>query len=249
MTRVESKDSIAAEPVLVARQLRKVYQTGEVEVVALADVSLTVAAGEFIVLLGASGSGKSTLLNILGGLDVPTRGTLQFRGQRLDGAGEAALTAYRRAHVGFVFQFYNLIPSLTARENVALVTDIAARPDGRPMRRWRWLAWKTARRSLSVATLSWRRTAARGDCPCRRQATRRAVLRRADRRAGRADRASLVLAGAGPASTARPAPRPAIITHNAATGGMSDRVLQLGDGRLVREERNTHKISPAELQW
>ena len=91
-------------------------------------MDLDIRRGEFIVLLGPSGSGKSTLLNILGGLDVPSEGTLQFGDQRLDGAGEAALTAYRREHVGFVFQFYNLIPSLTVRENVALVTDIAHDP-------------------------------------------------------------------------------------------------------------------------
>ncbi len=91
-------------------------------------MDLDIRRGEFIVLLGPSGSGKSTLLNILGGLDVPSEGTLQFGDQRLDGAGEAALTAYRREHVGFVFQFYNLIPSLTVRENVALVTDIARDP-------------------------------------------------------------------------------------------------------------------------
>jgi putative ABC transport system ATP-binding protein len=108
--------------------LRKVYQTGEVEVVALRDVSLDVRRGEFVVLLGASGSGKSTLLNILGGLDVPTSGEVRFGDHELTGASEAELTRYRREHVGFVFQFYNLIPSLTVRENVQLVTDIARDP-------------------------------------------------------------------------------------------------------------------------
>ena len=108
--------------------LSKLYRTGEVEVVALRGVSLEIARGEFVVLLGPSGSGKSTLLNILGGLDVPTSGEVSFGDHRLTGAGEAELTRYRREHVGFVFQFYNLIPSLTVRENVALVTDIAAHP-------------------------------------------------------------------------------------------------------------------------
>ena len=108
--------------------LRKVYGEGAAQVEALRDVDLTVARGEFVVLLGPSGSGKSTLLNILGGLDLPTSGTLWFAGQRLDGADQATLTRYRREHVGFVFQFYNLIASLTVRENVALVTDIAAQP-------------------------------------------------------------------------------------------------------------------------
>ena len=117
-------------PVFVARGLAKIYRTGEVDVVALADVSLEIARGEFIVLLGPSGSGKSTLLNILGGLDVPTRGEVRFGDHELTGASEADLTRYRREHVGFVFQFYNLIPSLTVRENVALVTDIAPHPMG-----------------------------------------------------------------------------------------------------------------------
>ena len=117
-----------AQPIFVARALRKTYGSGSTEVVALRDVSLEIARGEFVVLLGPSGSGKSTLLNILGGLDVPTSGEVSFSDHRLDGADEAALTRYRREHVGFVFQFYNLIPSLTVRENVALVTDIAEHP-------------------------------------------------------------------------------------------------------------------------
>ena len=119
---------MADDVVFSAQGLSKVYRTGEVEVVALRDVSLDVRRGEFVVLLGASGSGKSTLLNILGGLDVPTSGEVRFGDHRLTGAGEAELTRYRREHVGFVFQFYNLIPSLTVRENVQLVTDIAEHP-------------------------------------------------------------------------------------------------------------------------
>jgi len=114
-----------AAPLFRARGLSKTYRSGEVEVQALRDVDLNVARGEFIVLLGASGSGKSTLLNILGGLDTPSAGEIHFAGRALSGASEAELTAYRREHVGFVFQFYNLIPSLTVRENVELVTDIA----------------------------------------------------------------------------------------------------------------------------
>src|SRR5262245_35346180 len=111
--------------VFSARGLTKIYRMGEAEVHALRGVDLEVHAGEFIVLLGPSGSGKSTLLNILGGLDTPTSGELLFGEETLSKADEAALTRFRRQHVGFVFQFYNLIPSLTARENVALVTDIA----------------------------------------------------------------------------------------------------------------------------
>jgi len=111
-----------------ARALSKIYDMGEVQVVALRDVDFDLREGELLVLLGASGSGKSTLLNILGGLDSPTKGRVWYRDQQLDTADEEALTAYRRHHVGFVFQFYNLIPSLTARENVALVTEIADDP-------------------------------------------------------------------------------------------------------------------------
>ena len=110
------------------RELTKVYRMGEVEIHALRQVSLMLQEGHFVVLLGPSGSGKSTLLNILGGLDVPTGGRVLYRDIDLTAADEAALTAYRRRHVGFVFQFYNLIPSLTARENVALVTEISERP-------------------------------------------------------------------------------------------------------------------------
>jgi putative ABC transport system ATP-binding protein len=118
----------AAELVFAASHLCKSYRTGEVEVHALRDVALEIRRGEFVVLLGASGSGKSTLLNILGGLDVPTSGEVRFADHTLSGASEAELTRYRREHVGFVFQFYNLIPSLTVRENLALVTDIAQDP-------------------------------------------------------------------------------------------------------------------------
>src|SRR6266542_7124646 len=116
------------DAVLAVSDLRKVYQMGEVQVDALRGVSLSMAPGELVVLLGPSGSGKSTLLNILGGLDVPTSGRVSYRGGELTGASESELTRYRRYHVGFVFQFYNLIPSLTARENVALVTDIVPDP-------------------------------------------------------------------------------------------------------------------------
>jgi putative ABC transport system ATP-binding protein len=118
----------AAEPVFRARGLTKIYRMGEVEVPALQDVDLDLWAGELVVFLGPSGSGKSTLLNILGGLDAPTSGSVHFLDHDLTGSSEEDLTRYRREHVGFVFQFYNLIPSLTARENVELVTEIAERP-------------------------------------------------------------------------------------------------------------------------
>ncbi|MCA9603175.1 MAG: ABC transporter ATP-binding protein, partial [Myxococcales bacterium] len=118
----------AHSPILSAEGLTKVYRMGEVDVHALRGVDVALGEGEFVVLLGPSGSGKSTLLNILGGLDVPTAGTVRYLDHDLTAGTEAALTKYRREHVGFVFQFYNLIPSLTASENVALVTDIARAP-------------------------------------------------------------------------------------------------------------------------
>ena len=120
--------AVEPAPVFVAHDLTKVYPMGEIVVHALRGVDFELFPGEIVVLLGPSGSGKSTLLNILGGLDVPTAGRVVYRNDNLTEAGEAALTAYRREHVGFVFQFYNLIPSLTARENVALVTDISEAP-------------------------------------------------------------------------------------------------------------------------
>ncbi|HOV59030.1 MAG TPA: ATP-binding cassette domain-containing protein, partial [Rhodanobacteraceae bacterium] len=113
------------DAVFRARGVTKVYRMGEVEVAALRGVDLDLLRGEFVVLLGPSGSGKSTLLNILGGLDTPSAGEVWYEGHHLSGADDAALTRFRREHVGFVFQFYNLIPSLTARENVAIVTEIA----------------------------------------------------------------------------------------------------------------------------
>ncbi|MDP1566699.1 MAG: ATP-binding cassette domain-containing protein, partial [Polaromonas sp.] len=124
MTTAQQPDA----PVLRIRSLSKTYGSGDTAVYALRDVDLDVRAGEFLVLLGASGSGKSTLLNILGGLDRPSTGEVEFLDHRLTDAPDEELTRYRREHVGFVFQFYNLIPSLTVRENVALVTDIASNP-------------------------------------------------------------------------------------------------------------------------
>jgi ABC-type lipoprotein export system ATPase subunit len=134
---------LPVEHVFEIRGLSKIYRMGEVEVRALRGVDLDVIGGEFLVLLGHSGSGKSTLLNIVGGLDTPSAGTVRYRDHELTTAADAELTAFRRDHVGFVFQFYNLIPSLTARENVELITDIAARPMRR-RRRWRWSACRNA---------------------------------------------------------------------------------------------------------
>ena len=163
------------EAVFVAKGLTKVYRMGEVEVHALRGVDLEIRAGELIVLLGPSGSGKSTLLNILGGLDFASGGTAFFRDHDLTQSDERALTRYRREHVGFVFQFYNLIPSLTALENVALVTEIAEQPMT-PEDALRIVGLGLALRPLPGAALG-RGAAARGGRPSRGQAARRAPLR------------------------------------------------------------------------
>ena len=183
------RGEVVAQPkpvVFVARDLHKIYRMGEVEVRALSDLALEIYEGEFVVLLGPSGSGKSTLLNILGGLDTPTSGEAFWRDHNLATAGEAELTLYRREHVGFVFQFYNLIPSLTVRENVALVTDIATAPMSAG-RRDRACRARGACRSLPLAAL--RRRAAEGrDRTSDRQASRCAAVRRAHRCARLPDR-------------------------------------------------------------
>ncbi len=238
-------DSVSEELIFVARGLGKVYRTGEVEVVALRDVSLEIARGEFVVLLGPSGSGKSTLLNILGGLDVPSSGDVRFGDHQLSGASEADLTRYRREHVGFVFQFYNLIPSLTVRENVALVTDIAVHP--MDIDEAIDLVGLAARRDHFPAQLSGGEQ--------QRVAIARAIVKQpevllCDEPTGALDCATgkLVLEviehiNRNLGTTA------VVITHNAAIAGMADRVVHLGDGRIQRIERNATKLSPADLVW
>jgi len=232
-------------PVFVAHALRKEYRMGEVTVVALRDVSLEIDQGEFIVLLGPSGSGKSTLLNILGGLDTPTSGTARWRDHDLTQADDDALTRYRREHVGFVFQFYNLIPSLTARENVRLATEIVARP----------MAVDAA---LALVGLSERA----GHFPSQlsggeqqRVAIARAVAKQPDVllcdeptgaldvQTGRVVLEAIAKANRELGTTA------VIITHNAAIAGMADRVMHLADGQIAAVERNAAKRAPSELQW
>ena len=228
-----------------ARGLSKTYGTGEVEVRALREVDLDVSRGEFIVLLGPSGSGKSTLLNILGGLDVPSAGTLLFDGQDLTAASESALTAYRRRHVGFVFQFYNLIPSLTVRENVALVTDIVDHP--MPVDEAIDLVGLTPRRDHFPAQLSGGEQ--------QRVAIARAIVKRpevllCDEPNGALDYQTGKLVLEVIARINKEIGTTAIvITHNAAIAGMADRVVYLGDGRIVRVQANAHKLTPAELAW
>ena len=231
--------------VFTARDLTKVYHMGEVQVQALRGVSLDLRESEFLVLLGPSGSGKSTLLNILGGLDVPSSGTVTYRGQTLTSADERALTMYRRRHVGFVFQFYNLIPSLTARENVALVTEIV----DRPMR---------PEEALELVDLGDRLDhfpSQLSGGEQQRVAIARAVAKRpdvllCDEPTGALDIATGILVLQAIDQVNRElGTTTAVITHNAAVSGMADRVVTLSDGRIATERRNAQKLRPSELQW
>ena len=232
-------------PVFHARGLSKTYGSGAAEVRALREVDLDVRRGEFIVLLGPSGSGKSTLLNILGGLDVPSAGELRFGALDLAHADEAALTDYRRRHVGFVFQFYNLIPSLTVRENVALVTDIAEHPMSVDEAVDR--VGLTPRRDHFPAQLSGGEQ--------QRVAIARAIAKRpevllCDEPTGALDvhTGKLVLEVIGGVHRDT-GTTTLVITHNAAIAAMADRVFYMGDGRLQRVEVNTRKAAASELVW
>jgi len=231
--------------VLSVTRLTKTYPMGEVQVTALRGVDLALAAGELVVLLGASGSGKSTLLNILGGLDVPTSGRVLYRDQDLTAANERALTAYRRDHVGFVFQFYNLVPSLTARENVALVTDLAERP----------LFPEDALALVGLEQRLDHYPAQLSGGEQQRVAIARAIAKRpdvllCDEPTGALDaQTGKVVLAAVERVNRELGTTTAVITHNAVIAAMADRVLQLTDGRLVADRRNPSRASPTELEW
>jgi len=233
------------QALFVTEGLAKSYQMGEVTVTALVDMDLTIYRGEFIVLLGPSGSGKSTLLNILGGLDSPSSGSAHFAEQDLTAASESELTRYRREHVGFVFQFYNLIPSLTVLENVELVTDIATNP-------------MPALEALTLVGLAERvdhfpSQLSGGEQ--QRVAIARAIVKRpdvllCDEPTGALDYLTGKLVLEVIANINRDLGTTSIvITHNAAIAGMADRVLYLGEGRVQRIEVNAHKLQPSELAW
>jgi putative ABC transport system ATP-binding protein len=232
-------------PVLRVRSLCKAYGIGDTVVYALREVDLDVRSGEFIVLLGASGSGKSTLLNILGGLDLPTRGEVEFCGQRLDGVSDEVLTRYRRENVGFVFQFYNLIPSLTVYENVALVTDIAKDP--MPVDEALALVALSPRRDHFPSQLSGGEQ--------QRVAIARAIAKRpqlllCDEPTGALDYATGKMVLEVIARINRELGTTAlVITHNAAIAGMADRVIRLVDGRIAAIEKPERRLTPAELSW
>ncbi|MGH7785709.1 MAG: ABC transporter ATP-binding protein [Candidatus Binatia bacterium] len=230
---------------LRTRGLAKVYRSGEVEVHALRGVDLELAAGELVVLLGPSGSGKSTLLNILGGLDVPSSGQVFFRDVELRATDEAALTRYRRDHVGFVFQFYNLIPSLTARENLQLVTEIAPRP----MDPVEALALVGLRPRIDhfPAQLSGGEQ--------QRVAIARAIAKQpdlllCDEPTGALDSETGILVLEAIAQVNRElGTTTAVITHNTVIGSMADRVIHIADGRIASIERNATRRSARELEW
>lgn len=233
------------QPVFRARDISKVYRMGEVEVYALRGVDLDLYAGELVVLLGASGSGKSTLLNILGGLDVPTSGQVYYFDRKLTGASEAELTRFRREHVGFVFQFYNLIPSLTALENVALVTEIAQDP----------LDPAEALERVGLSARFQHFPAQMSGGEQQRVAIARAIAKRpdvllCDEPTGSLDYATGKVVLEVLARVNREfGTTTAVITHNAAIAGMADRVVRLSSGQIVEVTRNAEKISPAELMW
>ncbi len=235
----------AGAAVLEARGVSRIYRMGEVEVHALRGVDLELYASELLVMLGPSGSGKSTLLNILGGLDVPTSGTVVYRDHDLTRASERELTRYRREHVGFVFQFYNLIPSLTARENVALVTEISEAP-------------MKPEEALDLVGLGERLDhfpAQMSGGEQQRVAIARAVAKRpdlllCDEPTGALDiQTGKMVLEAIDRVNRELGTTTAVITHNVVIARMSDRVVRLADGRVASIERNAQRVGPEELAW
>ncbi len=233
------------EVVLSARDLTKVYQMGEVEVHALRGVDIDLHSGEFLVLLGASGSGKSTLLNILGGLDTATSGTVTYRGQSLTHADDEELTEYRRAHVGFVFQFYNLIPSLTAEENVRLVADIAEDP-------------MEPDAALELVGLGPRKDhfpSQLSGGEQQRVAIARAVCKQpdvllCDEPTGALDfRTGILVLETLERVNRELGTTTAVITHNVPIAQMANTVVELVDGKVSKVEHNESRIDPNELRW
>jgi putative ABC transport system ATP-binding protein len=240
-----AESAVAGRVVFVARNLTKVYRMGEFEVHALRGIDLELYEGEFVVLLGPSGSGKSTLLNILGGLDVPTGGTVQYLHHDLTACGDAELTRYRREHVGFVFQFYNLMPSLTARENVELVTDIAEHPV--PADEALRLVGLTERMDHFPSQMSGGEQ--------QRVAIARAIAKRpdvllCDEPTGALDvKTGILVLEAIDRVNRVLGTTTVVITHNAVISGMADRVVTLSDGRIASIRHNDRKTPASELQW
>ena len=234
-----------SESVFRARGVTKVYQTGEVKVFALAGIDLDLFAGELTVLLGPSGSGKSTLLNILGGLDHVTEGRVWFRDRELTEMSDRGLTQYRRDHVGFVFQFYNLVPSLTARENVQLVTDVSSDP--MPAEEALALVGLDARMDHFPAELSGGEQ--------QRVAIARAIAKRpeillCDEPTGALDSTTGVqVLEALRTINERFGTTTVIITHNAEIRRMAHRVIRFHDGKINAISTNDTRLAPSEIDW
>jgi putative ABC transport system ATP-binding protein len=237
--------TVATEPVFRVRDLARVYGEGSAAVTALRGVNLDLFAGELVVLLGASGSGKSTLLNQLGGLDSPTHGTLLYRGENLAGFDESALTQFRRNAVGFVFQAYNLIPSLTARENVALITEICRDP----------MMPEEALRMVGLAERMDHFPAQLSGGEQQRVAIARAIAKRpevllCDEPTGALDvRTGITVLEAIERINREIGTLAVIITHNAIIAAMADRVFTLSDGRIVKEQANADRMAANTLAW
>ena len=233
------------ERVFEARRLTKVYQMGEVEIHALRGIDLSLYAGELAVMHGASGSGKSTLLNIMGGLDAASGGELRYRDLDLSRASDRELTRFRRDHVGFVFQFYNMIPSLTARENVAIVTEIAADPM-RP---------EEALDLVGLADRMDHFPSQLSGGEQQRVAIARAVAKRptvlmCDEPTGALDsKTGIRVLQVIEHINEELGTTTAVITHNEVIGQMADRVIRLKDGRVDEEHRNERRADPADLSW
>lgn len=233
------------KPIFEVDHVTKIYHTGDVEIRALSDVELTLYEGELAVLLGPSGSGKSTLLNILGGLDTATSGTVRFRDTEISALNDRELTLYRRAHVGFVFQFYNLIPSLSATENVALVTEISVDP-------------MQPHDALALVGLEHRLNhfpAQLSGGEQQRVAIARAIAKRpevllCDEPTGALDSKTGVWVLEALTSVNKElGTTTAVITHNVAIKSIAHRVFFFGDGRITRTEVNKKRLAPDKVKW
>lgn len=244
-SRKPAADIARGLPVFQARDLTKVYHMGEVDVHALRGIDLELFPREFVVLLGPSGSGKSTLLNILGGLDAPTSGRVRYLENELTDFDDAALTRYRREHVGFVFQFYNLIPSLTARENVALVTEISRNP-------------LDPDEALELVDLADRRhhfPSQLSGGEQQRVAIARAIAKRpqvllCDEPTGALDvHTGVVVLEVIERVNRELGTTTAVITHNAVISSMADRVISISDGRIAGIRNNDNKLAASQLEW
>ncbi len=236
---------MTAQPVFQARGVTKIYEMGEVKVHALRGVDLDLYDGELVVLLGASGSGKSTLLNILGGLDTATSGQVLYHGHDLTQADDRELTHYRRHHVGFVFQFYNLIPSLTARENVAIVTEIAENPMPPP----------DALALVGLADRLDHFPAQLSGGEQQRVAIARAIAKRpavllCDEPTGALDsETGVVVLEALERVNREMRTTTAVITHNVAQAAIAERIIHLRDGLISEVETNARRVPARELTW